>query len=368
MREYRGILLIVVLLAAALQAAGCSSTKKGETATAGKPAVAVEAARVVRADTFESVELVGTLKPRFEANVKSEFNGIVREVYVTEWVRVTRGTPMAKLDTVEIEAGVQAAKAASMQAKAELERAKREYDRAQKLKEAGLITQQGLDDARSQQEASAAAYDAAEAQASIAQMRLAKAVIRSPIDGVVSMRAVSVGDKAESDPLFQVIDTGSFDLTMTVPSTQIAKVKVGQPVVFTTDALPDREFKGSVSFINPAAESLSRTVKVVARVDNRDGLLKADLFCKARILTSTRPNVLQAPRAALLSWDVAAGKAEVFVLNGSTAHRRAITTGKVFADRIEILSGVREGELIVTRGGFNLEDGDAVTLVDGRET
>lgn len=368
MRKNKGIWLIVTLLAAALMALGCSSAKEGATAAVGKPTVAVEAAPVVRADTFESVDLVGTLKPRFEANVESDFTGIVREVYVTEWVHVTKGTPLARLDTIEIEAAAQAAKAAEMQAKADLDRARREYERAQKLKEAGLITQQGLDDAESMQEASVAAYDAAEAHSRMAQTRLTKGIIRAPMDGVVSMRAVSVGDKADSDPLFRIIDTRSFDLTMTVPSTEIARIKPGQPVLFTTDALPGREFKGAVSFINPAAESLSRTVKIVAQVDNRDGLLKADLFCKGRILVSSRSDVLQAPRLALLSWDVTGGKAEVFVLSGATAHRKSVTTGQVFGDRIEILKGVDEGEMVVTRGAFNLEDGDKVTLVDGQET
>jgi RND family efflux transporter MFP subunit len=370
MREQRGIQSIIAIIAVILTAwlsSGCTSGRSGETAAVGKPAVAVEAAPVVRADTNESVEVVGTLKPRFAADVKSEFPGTVREVYVTEWVHVVKGTPLAKLDSAEMEAATQAARAAALQAKTALDRATREYERAQKLKEAGLLTQQGLEDAGSLQEASAAAYDAAEAQLRIAETRLSKAVIRAPMSGIVSMRAVSVGDMAGGDPIFRVIDTRAFDLTMTVPSTKIAKVSVGQPVHFTTDALPGKEFRGTVSFINPAAESLSRTIKVVAQVDNRDGLLKADLFCKGGIVVSTRAGVLQAPRAALLSWDVANGKADVFVLNGTTAHRRSVRTGQVLGDRIEILDGVAEGEKLVTRGAFNLDDGDLVTVVDGQE-
>lgn len=366
MRKRKGILLIMMaLIPAGVLMGGCSSAQNRKTAATGKPVVAVETASVARADTFESLDLVGTLKPKFEANVKPEFPGIVREVYVTEWVRVAKGTPLAKLDTIEIEAVAQGANSAALQSKTALDRATREYERAQKLKEAGLITQQDLDDARSQQQASSAAYDAALAQARVAETRVTKAVIRAPMDGVVAMRDISVGDRAESDPIFRVIDTRLFDLTMTVPSTKIAKVRIGQPVLFSTDALPGREFKGAVAFINPAADSLSRTVKVVAKVENPDGSLKADLFCKARIIVSNRANVLQAPRAALLSWDVANAKAEVFVLKGSIVHRKSITTGQISGEDIEILSGVNEGEVVVTRGAFNLEDGDSVTVVDG---
>ena len=109
--------------------------------------MAVETAAVTAGTLEESIEVVGTLTPKFEAQVRAEYAGTVAEIYVTEWVPVKKGTPLARLDTRELEAAVQAAKAAALQAEAAAQRARREYERAVKLKEAGLMTQQGLDDA-----------------------------------------------------------------------------------------------------------------------------------------------------------------------------------------------------------------------------
>lgn len=118
-------------------------------------------------------------------------------MHVSEWVAVRRGQPLARLDTREAEATLAAARAALLQAQVAQTRAARELERAQRLMEVGLMTQQGLDDARSAREAAAAATAAAEAHSSAAETRLAKAVIRAPFDGVVAFRGVSVGDRVE---------------------------------------------------------------------------------------------------------------------------------------------------------------------------
>ena len=353
------LLGIGVLLTAAI-AAGCSS--KAEDVPEERPPVAVGTAQVVAGAIEESIDVVGALTPKFEADVRTEYDGIVAEIYVSEWVPVKKGTPLARLDTRELDAAVQAAKAAALQAEAAAQRAEREHERAIKLKEAGLMTQQGLDDARSAADGARPAVEAAQAQVELAETRLAKTVILAPMDGIVSSRSVSVGDLAGKDPLFHVVDNRLFDLTVTVPSGRIQAVRTGQGLTFTTDAVPGRTFEGTVAFINPAAETGSRAIKVLAEVPNPTGELKAGLFVKGRILTGTRTGVLQVPREALLSWDVQAGKADVFVVNGDTARRRSVSTGAVTGDVVEIGSGLGAGEVVVTRGAFNLKDGDRVAV------
>ena len=207
---------------------------------------------------------------------------------------------------------------------------------------------------------------AAKAQLSYAETRLAKCVIRAPMDGVIAHRGVSAGSRVENmggDPMFTIVDNRLFDLTVTVPSSRIQEVKVGQPLSFTTDALSGRTFEGKVAFINPSAEGTSRAVKVVAEVPNPDGALKSGLFVKGRIITSVRSAVLQVPRAALLSWDVAAQTGDLFIIEGTLAHRRTIHTGAAFDDSIEVTQGLKAGALVATRGAFNLQDGDAVTVI-----
>jgi membrane fusion protein (multidrug efflux system) len=356
-------LLVVVVAAVALSRHGEGDESS---ARAGRPPVAVETVAASLAPVEEAVEVVGTLAPKFAADVKSEFTAVVRDVYVTEWVRVHKGQPLARLDTREGEIAVKAAEAALLQARVAETRARREAERAEKLKGVGLVTQQQLDDSRTAREAAEASTAAAQAQLDAARTRLDKALIRSPMDGVVAFRGVSVGDRVEnmgsSPPMFRIVDTDRFDLTVSVPASESAALRVGQPLTFSFDALPGRTFTGRVSFINPAVDEASRSVKVVAEVPNTGGELRAGLFVKGRIVTGKRAAVLQVPRAALLRWDVAAGEAEVFVTEGAVAQRRAVRTGDVSGERVEIREGLAAGERVVTRGAFNLRDGDRVRL------
>jgi multidrug resistance efflux pump len=120
-------------------------------------------------------------------------------------------------------------------------------ERAQQLKEFGLITPQAFDDAKSAVEAAQAAVTAANAQVKDGQSRLAKGVMVSPMDGVVAFRGVSVGDRLENmgggDPAFRIVDNRLLYLTVTVPSSRLSRVHIGQRLDFTTDAIPAKRLR-----------------------------------------------------------------------------------------------------------------------------
>jgi RND family efflux transporter MFP subunit len=120
-----------------------------------------------------------------------------------------------------------------------------------------------------------------------------------------------------------------------------------------------------VSFINPAADEASRTVKAKAEIPNGAGLLKPGLFVQGRVITGRRTGVLVVPRAALVSWDTAGGAAIAFVVEGGVARRRTLRTGAVSGEQVEVVDGLKAGEEVVTRGGFNLRDGDRVRSSQG---
>ena len=379
----RGLVIGAILTALWVIFLGCSKGKEDAKAlekAGARPSVAVEAAQVQARDLIEGIEVVGSLSPRFEAKLKAEYAGIVTEVYVTEWVRVKKGTPLAKLDTREIEAFVQKAQAAVEVGKANLmqaevggNRAEREMTRAQNLKEAGLITQQNLDDARTEKAASMARIAAAKAQLLAAEKdlnqartRLAKAVIQSPLDGVVASRNINIGDLV-GEPgttriLFQIVDNRLLDLTVTVPSIDMGRLKLGQPLTFTADAFPGRPFSGKIKFINATVNEADRSVKVIAEIPNSPEILKAGMFVKGRIITGQRRGVIQIPKTALLSWDVGAKKGEVFTVQKDQALRKTIQTGSVSGDWVEVVSGLQTGEPVITRGGFNVKNGDPVKI------
>jgi RND family efflux transporter MFP subunit len=378
------ILIIRRLVLTTLLASLTACSGKGDTSQqpAGKPAVAVEVQAVKPTSLTEGIEVTGSLEPKFWADVKTQIPGLINQVYVTEWVRVRKGTPLARIDVAEsealvkrAEAGVEAARASQAQAQVAATRAERELARILKLKEAGLATQQGVDDARSEASAAAARIEAAKAQIRVAEedvrqakARMAKGQVTSPMDGMVALRDVNVGDLASdaaaAKPIFRIVDNRILNLTVTVPSTESAQIRLGQPLEFSVDALPGKKFIGKVMFINPEIDAANRSLKVIAEVPNVPEVLKGGLFAKGRIVTGSQRSVLQVPRSALASWDTAAKKGTLFVVEGDTARLRPVTTGTVTGDQVEILAGLKAGERFVARGGFTLKDGDKVTIPD----
>ncbi len=374
------VLGIVVLLAGMLSACARKSEANKAGTGAEKPAVAVETAVAGAAELVEGVDVTGSLDPKFAADVKTQIPGLVKQVYVTEWVRVHKGQPLARIDVAEAEAGAKRAEAGVESARANLAqvqvaagRSDRELARVLKLKEAGLATQQSVDDARTDAAAAAVRIEAARAQLRVAEeelrqarARLAKGLVVSPLDGVVALRDVNVGDLASdaaaAKPIFRIVDNRLLNLTVTVPSADSARVKVGQPLEFTVDSLPGKSFTGRVMFVNPELNPADRSLKVIAEVRNTPELLKGGLFAKGRIVTGRRADVLQLPRQALSGWDLSTKKANIFVVEGETARLRTVQTGAVAGDLVEVVAGVTAGEKYVTRGGFTLRDGDRVAM------
>ncbi|MGZ8867021.1 MAG: efflux RND transporter periplasmic adaptor subunit [Thermoanaerobaculia bacterium] len=358
----------IVLFAFAGVTAGCARTSSPPVGVE-RPPVAVEVVSVETGDLAETIAVVGTLAPKFEGEVKAEYSGVIADVFVSEWVRVERGTLLARFDTREAVASLRAAKAARLQGEVGAARAKREFDRHVQLRAGGLATQQTLDDARSAADAAEAALEAAAAQEELVRTRLSKADIRAPIAGVIAARTVNPGDFVENmgspRPMFTIVDNRRLELTATVPSSASAAVAVGQPLTFTVDAMPRRLVEGKVSYVNPAVDETSRTLKVIAQIDNRDGALKSGLFARGEIVTSRRTGVLRVARGALVTWDPVAGSGMVFVIENGRAKKREVLTGTSTAAAIEIRKGLSAGETVVTRGGFEVKDDDRVTVVAG---
>ncbi|HVN78784.1 MAG TPA: efflux RND transporter periplasmic adaptor subunit [Terriglobia bacterium] len=381
MRQRTHSIVLLVFLVGMAQ--GCRFTKgkqSDQASSSGPPKVAVDVTSVSRGEFADALEVVGSLSPKYEAHVKSEYQGIIERIYVTEWVRVKKGDPLAKLDTREVEVALQRAKAQleatralSLKAQVAANRAKRELERLSKLKDVGLVTQQNLDDAHTAEEAAEAEITAVTAQIKaseedVRQMetRLSKAVLRSPMDGVVAERRPSegdlVGDPTSSAASFRIVDNRILNLTLDVPSTKLAYIKVGQTLTFSTEAIPGREFSGRISFINPSADATSRSVRIIAEVNNEREELRSGLYAKARINTGQMVRGLQIPRNALLTWDTVAGRGEILVVEGELARRRTIQLGRVEQDRVEVVNGLNEGQQVVTRGAFNVHDGDRVQV------
>lgn len=364
MIKRRVLVMVGIIVVAGVALTGCSAKTEGKEGT--RPAVAVEVAVATTGDLTNSIEVVGTLEPKFAIEVKSEVTATVAEVLVTEWTKVHKGQPLARLDRRDAESTLATAKANLAQAMAGEQRARRELDRVEKLKAYGLATAQNVDDARTAREAATAASEAARAQVQGAETHLSKTTIAAAMDGVVAYRGVSAGDRVENmggGPMFKIVDNRVLDLGVTVPSSRSGELRVGQTVVFSVDAVPGRTFEGLVKFINPSVDPASRTVSVTAEVLNDKDELRGGQFVKGQIVIGKRTGVLSVPRAALVTQDVATGRGELYVTSGSSVERRSVKLGAGIGDAVEVLSGLTPGEKVVTRGGFNVRPGDPIEVV-----
>jgi membrane fusion protein, multidrug efflux system len=382
--KQKAVLVFLITVLFIISACGKNDAKKS-TDQVSKPPVAVEVRTASFSPLLDGIEVTGSLEPKFSADVKTQIPGLVRQVMVTEWVHVKRGQTLVRIDVAETEAqvkraeaGITSAKANHAQAQVAANRAERELARIIKLKESGLATQQTLDDARSETEAAKARVGVAAAQIHISEEELrqgmarqAKGLVVAPIDGIVALRDVNVGDLASdaaaAKPIFRIVDNRLLNLTVTVSSVDSGRIKVGQPLEFTVDSQPGRTFTGKVMFLNPELSMADRSLKVIAEVHNVPESLKGGLFAKGRIVTGVRSQVLQVPRSAVGAFDLQAKKGSLFVVENGVARMREIQSGSVNGDMIEIVSGLKPGEQYVVRGGFNLKAGDTVAVAAAKQ-
>ena len=372
------IAALIVAAAALSGITACSRSDAEKKAVTAKPPVAVELRAAAVSGVSDGIQVTGSLEPKFSVDVKTQIPGLVREVMVSEWVHVRKGQPLVRIDVAETEAQVKRAEAGIASARANLaqaqvaaNRADRELARVLKLKESGLATQLAVDDARSETEAARARVGVAAAQITVSEeerrqgvARQAKGLVVAPFDGIVALREVNVGDLASdaaaAKPIFRIVDNRLLNLTVTVPSVDSGRVKVGQALEFMVDSPAGRTFTGTVKYINPELSPADRSLKVVAEVRNVPEQLKGGLFVKGRIVTGARSEVLQVPRSALASLDIQAKKGNLFIVENGTARRREVLSGVVNGDMVEIVAGLKPGEQYVVRGGFNLQDGEKV--------
>lgn len=295
-------------------------------------------APVVRGDMTVQVTATGNLEPTNEVSVGSELSGLIDGVMVDVNDRVTRGQPLAQIDTDKLmdairrsQASLQQARASVAQAQASVEQSRAALARQEevlRLSGGKVPSEADLDAARAQYErdranlASArASVVAAEAQLATDRTNLSKATIRSPVDGVILSRQIEPGQTVAASfntPTLFVIaeDLTQMKLEVKVDEADVGQVRQGQKATFTVDAYPGKTFGAHIARVNvgsnltatggtsstaTTAGSSSSVVSygAVLTVNNGDLALRPGMTATANIVTSERTNVLMVPNAAL---------------------------------------------------------------------
>ncbi len=277
---------------------------------------------VRRGDLVVTVSATGTLQPIKKVDVGIEVSGTIKTVEVDFNDKITNGQVLARLDTTKLEAQVlqsvaslNAAKAKVAQAQANVRLAKAQWERysqVRKLSGGKMPSQTDLDTA----EATLASYQADEANytATVAQCQatldvnrtdLSKAIVHSPIDGIVLSRNVEPGQTVAASMTTPLLFTLAEDLTkmelqVDVDEADVGQVNKGQNATFTVDAYPDRQFPAQVSLVHYAATTNANVVtyRTILNIDNSAFLLRPSMTATAVITVNKRDNVLLVPNSA----------------------------------------------------------------------
>ena len=349
-----------------------------------------------------NVESVGSLFALEEVTVSSEVDGKVDEVLVDVGDRVERGQPLVNVSTIELKLALDQQRALYQQARArlgiteesddiknvpdaaevkkaaaDLKEAEEAYKRSEQLLEKRLIPRQDFDQIDARVHSARAAYDLAvqsvqnlraqlpqyKASVELAEKKLRDAVIRAPFKGQVKERVVSPGQYLKvQTPVMVIVSMDPLRVRLKIPETMAGLIQIGDRLLVTVDAYPNRAFSGKLSRINPSVDPQSRTFEVEALLENLEGLLKPGFFVKARIPSRKLDPGMVVPQDAL---QYSYGIYKIFLIQGDVLKEQEVKVGDLSAEQVEIVSGVKAGDMIaVPVKGQVLKDAARIKLVD----
>ncbi len=339
-------------LALAALLAGCGgSNAKTDPASASALLAASDVATVTRTTLLAGVPVSGTLTPAVDIRITAPVGEVIDEVLVREGQSVAKGQVLARFRPGAIEA-------AAKSAEAQLKVAAADYERQQNLFKEGAVSQRDVD-------AAEAAYRLAQAAEAQATKRWEDAVVRAPVSGVISVRSVESGDRpGDGDPMFRLVNTSELEFEATIPSEFVPRIHVGSPVRLTVTGFPAGGVQGQVARINAAVDEATRQVKVYVRVGNPGGLV-GGLFASGSVVTQESRETLAAPTAGIRG---DGARRYALVVEGGKLARREIRAGvrDEGRDLVEILSGLKAGDVVVVGPIEGLTPGQAVQ-VGGKE-
>ncbi|WP_213279706.1 efflux RND transporter periplasmic adaptor subunit [Chryseobacterium indologenes] len=290
----------------------------------------------------------GTFIPKQEMNQSSEIAGRIVSVLVKEGSRVSAGQVLATIKRDAIEVDV-------TQAQNNLQNAIIDNQRYENAFKTGGVTKQQVDNSRLQLKNAQAAVKAQ-------GVRVNDTSIRAGISGTINKKLVEPGTVVSvGTSMFEIVNINSLKLSVLVDESQIGKIQLGQEVPIKVNVLPEDSFVGRITFIAPKSDA-SLNFPVEIEVQNR-GNLKAGMYATAKFSTNNgaeTQNMLTVPAEAFVN-GVSSG--QLFVVQNGVAKLIKVTIGKVYGDKVQVLSGLNGGEQVVTSGQINLDNGSKVNII-----
>ena len=390
------VVVFLALLLGAWRWLGHSSTEAddGDHPVAGDAVVAA-VTRVERGPMESTLVLAGEFKPFQDVDVHAKVAGYLQKIYVDVGDHVERGQTLAILEVPELAAQLSGADAAVRRAKEDIRREQSDVERAQsahaaahsmyvRLKQAseqqkGLVAQQELDDAEAKDLETGAQVSSAQAALSAAEQQVEVSVanqkqygamsnysrIVAPFTGVVTMRYADTGSlvaagtssSTQAIPVVRIAQVSKLRLVLPIPESIAPQVHLGDPVKVRVEAL-SKEITGRVSRFARSLDMQTRTMETEIDFENRDGELLPGMYTETQLVLSERPATLSLPiEAVTRSGDTAT---VLIVTPQNTVEQRKVRLGLEGKARVEVVSGLEEGDRVVIGNRSQFRSGEKV--------
>jgi membrane fusion protein (multidrug efflux system) len=330
---------------------GASGVGAGGGGAGGGPRgpVGVEVVSAKSGKVQDLVAAVGTLRANQSVVIRPEIAGRIAKLSFSDGERIPAGRVLVQLDT-----SVPAAELEQVRAERALAVAK--YERAVELAQKNFVSAQARDEA-------GANLQVVDARLSLARARLEKSIILAPFGGIVGLRNVALGDFVKDGAeLVTLEDTSSMKVDLRLPERVIGRLRRGQVLEVSVEALPGRTFKASIDALDATVDANGRSILVRGRIPNTDEILRTGMFARAQVVLGERNDAVLVPEESIVPqgpdlfvWRVLDGKAS----------KVKVRAGVRRDSQVEIVEGVASGESIVIAGQLKLNrDGQEIRIID----
>ena len=307
--------------------------------------IPVEVKTVDRGNIAATLLTYTSLEAERHVDVVSRTQGLVKTILIEEGDRVEEGQPLAQLDTDALALTLQ-------EREVNMNSLESNYNRSRELQEQELLSSQEFEQTKFQ-------YEAARTQYESAKLQLAYATIRSPFGGIITERLIEVGNLVNAnDVVFRTADLDPLLARIHVPEKDIGQVRPGQSVRINVEG-SNQTHTGRVARISPIVDPQSGTVKVTVEIRDRRGTLRPGMFTTVNLVIAIHEEVLQIEKKALVA---EAEGSYAFLFQDGTAEKRLLQIGIAEGDYVEVLSGLSDGDSIITVGQEGLRNGAPVRI------
>ena len=330
---------------------GNTNTDQGDSKTGKdgekKPeAVPVEVVSVGRKPISASYSGTANLEAPGESQVVAKTSGVMVQLLAEEGQVVRKGQVLARLDGDRVRLEAQ-------RAAANVHKLENNYRRSQELRAQKLVSADADEQIRFE-------LETARANLALAQLEYSYTNITAPISGVVAQRMVKPGNLINLNaPVFRIVDNSHLEAVLNVPEHEMSVLKQGMPLRMLVDAIPGTIFEGKVDRVSPVIDSGTGTFRVVCAFTGND-TLRPGMFGRIEVVYDQRDNVLTMPRVALLEDE---GESAVYIVRGNKAARIPVKLGYTNGEFAEVLSGLKEGDRVITAGKVAVRDGTEIQIL-----